>query len=108
MGKGNPKPANGFDKRPQDINRNGAPKKEWTWAGTIRRVVEQMEEVEGKKVKENVAKSLLNQCLQGNMQAIKEFGDRVDGKAPQSIGRFNDDGEFEEQSLQVVIVDGKD
>lgn len=80
----NPNPPNQF-KKGQSGNPKGRPKKEWTWVGTIKRVVEEMEEVDGKKVKENVAKSLLNQCLQGNMQAIKEFGDRIDGKPQQFL-----------------------
>lgn len=63
-------------------NTDGAPKKEWTWAGVIKRIAEE-EQAGGTELKELVGKSLIKECLKGNVVAIKEFGDRIDGKPMQ-------------------------
>ena len=67
----------------QSGNLNGRPKKEWTWRGLI---VEAMEEIEaeGKPIKKHVAKALASKALQGDVQAIKEIGNRIDGMPKQS------------------------
>ena len=75
---------NGFDKRKEDINRNGAPKKEWTWAGVLKRLAEE-EQASGTHLKDLMGKALIKEALKGNVAAIKEFGDRIDGKPKQTI-----------------------
>lgn len=40
---------------------------------------------EGKTVKEIVAEALLAKAVTGDVAAIKEFGDRIDGKPSQGI-----------------------
>ena len=76
-------PANGFDKRPQDINRNGRPPKAWTMATLIEEALE--EEIEnGTPMKKQIARKLAHMALQGDIQAIKEVNDRIDGKARQT------------------------
>ena len=94
-GKGKP-----FKKGDKRINTNGAPKKEWTWSGTLRRLAEE-EQASGHDLKELMGKSLIKEGLKGNVPAIKEFGDRIDGKAPQSIGHIDSEGNVKEQNLTV-------
>ena len=48
-------------------------------------------------------KSLGKEALKGNVPAIKEFGDRLDGKAPQAIGNMGADGEFKPQKNLVIL-----
>lgn len=86
-------PTNGFDKRPQDINLEGAPEKPWTWGGLIKikgdEVVEiknKLGQIVGKKaLKKVVVEVLWKLGAQGDMQAIKELGNRIDGIPPQSV-----------------------
>lgn len=75
----NPKPTNSF-KKGKDPRRNlkGAPKKEWTWSGLLKKCAD--EAIKGKTKKEWIAESLFKEAMKGNIQAIKEFGDRVEGK----------------------------
>jgi len=40
-----------------------------------------------------VAVALLGKAMMGDVQAIKELADRLDGKVPQGIGTEGDDGE---------------
>lgn len=95
----NPNPQHGFKKNPQNINRNGAPKKEWTWAGVLKRIAEE-EQANGNELKELMGKALIKECLKGNVQAIKEFGDRIDGKAKQNFGI---QGQGENGELEIII-----
>ena len=90
---------NGFDKRPQDINKKGAPPRDWTWASILEQAAEQ--ELKGKTKKEWIADSLVNQAIKGNVAAIKEFGDRRDGKAKQAVEHTGENGGPIEQSLTV-------
>ena len=71
-------PATQF-KKGQSGNPKGAPKKAWTWAGTLRRLAEE-EQASGTDLKDLMGKSLIKEGLKGNIPAIKEFGDRIDGK----------------------------
>lgn len=74
---GNPNPTNGF-KKGKSGNPKGRPKSEWTWSGILREFADQ--ELKGKTKKEWVAESLYNQAIKGNVVAIKEIGDRLEGK----------------------------
>lgn len=53
------------------------------WSDAVRKAL-----LSGKKL-DKLAEVLINKALEGDMQAIKEIGDRLDGKAVQAIG--NDD-----------------
>jgi hypothetical protein len=48
---------------------------------------------EDHKALRRVAAALLSKAMEGDMQAIKELGDRVDGKVPQGIEGPGDNGE---------------
>lgn len=77
---------NGFDKRPQDINREGAPKKVWTWTHIFKEEVEKLDEKEKKKIKRIMAEKMIKKVVQdGDVQAFKEIANRMDGLPKQTI-----------------------
>lgn len=88
----NSSPSVGFHTNPERINRNGAPRKEWTWRGILLQAAEIAAE-DGREVKEVVAEALMLKAMAGDVPAIKEFGDRIDGKAKQDIGLGGMNGE---------------
>lgn len=51
------------------------------WADTLRRVCVQ---ADGKKIRA-LAEALVAKALDGDVSAIKEIGDRIDGKVPQML-----------------------
>lgn len=61
-------------------NQNGL-KQNRLWGETIRRAVTQ---ADGKKLRQ-IADTLIELAAQGDIQAIKELGDRLDGKPAQAI-----------------------
>lgn len=79
-------------KKGQSGNPKGAPKKAWRWAEVIRTVAERMDK-NGKEYKVAIAEALLKEALKGNVAAIKEIGDRLDGKAKQAIEMTGEDKE---------------
>jgi len=74
-------------------NPNGRPPKEWTWAGLIKEAMEEMAD-DGEPIKKKVSKSLMIKALSGDVQAIKEIGDRIDGKPKQAVD-VNNSGSLE-------------
>jgi len=82
----NPHPVAGFDKRPHDINREGRPKKDWTWAGLIEEEVEKYDEADMTlpkakrlKIKAKVVKRIIEKALAGDIQAFQVMANRTDG-----------------------------
>ena len=63
----------------QSGNPGGRPKKEWTWAGLLEQVGEEIEPKSGKKLKDLVSKRLWVLAINGNIHAIKELFNRMDG-----------------------------
>lgn len=59
------------------------------WANTIRRAIIQGD---GEKLRK-IADKLIALAEDGDLQAIKELGDRLDGKAAQSVALSNDGDE---------------
>jgi hypothetical protein len=55
------------------------------WADAVRRaVMRRMDDVEGKPQKlERLADKIVEAGMEGDIQALKEIGDRLDGKATQ-------------------------
>lgn len=73
------------------INRNGAPKKEWTMTAMYKQAAEEASETGEPKYK-IVARKLLELAEKGDMVAIKELGNRIDGMPKQSTD-FTSGGE---------------
>ena len=76
--------AGGFDKHPENINREGAPKKEWTFAGVFREELEKCGD-DKVKLKRNLAKAMMKKAKEGDVQAFKEIANRVDGLPKQNL-----------------------
>jgi hypothetical protein len=64
-------------------NQNAA--KGRAWRDAINRALEKRSRVEAKEALDNLAEKFLSKCDEGEMQAFRELGDRLDGKAPQAI-----------------------
>lgn len=71
-------------KKGQSGNPNGAPKKAWRWSEVLRSVAEKIDR-SGKEFKELAAEALLKEAMKGNIAALRELGDRLEGKPRQSI-----------------------
>lgn len=55
-----------------------------------------------------IAEALLDKAADGDLAAIKEVADRLDGKTPQSLSIGNDDGQpFMLQRIERVIIDAR-
>ena len=67
-------------------NQNGA-KQNRMWADAIRKCI-----VQGKSL-DRLALKLVDMAIEGDMAAIKEIGDRLDGKAVQQVVGGGEDGE---------------
>lgn len=78
-------PANGFDKNPQNINRNGRPKKNEALTDLLKEYGDR--ELGGKKrtAKEKLVVKLWQLAITGDLTAIKYIFDRIDGKPPTTI-----------------------
>ncbi len=74
----------GFENNPQNINREGAPPKTHWWTTLLIAEAERdSEKMEKLKRKEVMARALVEKAEAGDIQALKEFGDRVQGKSIQ-------------------------
>ncbi|MCH9739496.1 MAG: hypothetical protein K0U38_01455 [Epsilonproteobacteria bacterium] len=95
------------DFKPGDprINRKGRPPVPWTWSGLLRDLgdKEEIDEKTGKKkpIKQLIAEALTKEAKKGNVPAIKEYGDRIDGKAKQN----HEVGGVDGNTIKVEIVD---
>ena len=64
-------------------NNNAGKAKLWTAA--ITRALEKRTRKEGVEALEVLAEKLLDACEEGELSALKEFGDRIEGKPHQSM-----------------------
>jgi hypothetical protein len=74
----------------QSGNPNGAPKRAKLWKDAIIRAIKRREEADPQAL-EKLADKLIAQVELGDVGAIKEFGDRVDGKVAQALIGGDDD-----------------
>lgn len=73
------------------INPVGA-KSDKLWRGAILRAVHrQMKDGKSKRL-EGLAERLISEALSGDMQALKEIGDRLDGRPHQAIEHAGEGG----------------
>ena len=75
------------------------------WADAIRRAIKRREESNPQAL-EFLADTLLNKCTEGDMAALKELGDRLDGKPTQRTELSGPDGEQIPVGMRVSFVDG--
>ncbi len=75
------KPANGFDKRPQDINRKGQPPKGYSITAWFQNMLNSRPEV-----KDAIGNSILKKALEGDTVAQKLVWNYLDGMPKQDLG----------------------
>ncbi len=68
----------------KSLNPNGRPRKNWTMAELTEQALEEADET-GIPFNKLIAIKLRTLALRGDMQAIKEIYDRMDGKAKESL-----------------------
>lgn len=76
------------------------------WQAAINRALEKRSRVAQMEALDELAESLLRKCDDGDIAALKELGDRLDGKPAQAIVN-GDDGAFQIETMRRVIVDPK-
>lgn len=74
-----------FIKNDPNINRSGRPLKGEAWTEVIREISNRVEENSGKHYKELVAQALVDRAISGDVSAIREFGDRLEGRSKQMV-----------------------
>lgn len=74
----------------QSGNPNGQPKRAKLWREAIDRAVKRREQADPQAL-EKLADKLLSAVEAGDIAAMREFGDRIDGKVPQAIAGIDDD-----------------
>lgn len=77
-------PVAGFNTNPQNINRNGPPKREWTIKGLLEEALEEEDET-GIPYKKIITHKLRALAKAGDMVAIKEINQRLDGMPQQDV-----------------------
>lgn len=73
-----------FSKGDPNINRNGRPPLGFSMRDEIAKALER-QSLDGTPMKQGVAESLVDKALEGDIFAIKEINNRMDGLPPQSI-----------------------
>lgn len=63
----------------------GRPKGEKSFAAMLRIAINEASAVEGKPKLRQIAEKLVDKAIEGDLQAIKEIADRLDGKPAQAI-----------------------
>ena len=69
----------------QSGNPNGRPPAGWTWAELLREAGEEIEPKTGKQFKQLVTKRIWLECMNGNVGAIKELFNRMEGLPKQNM-----------------------
>jgi hypothetical protein len=82
-------------------NQNAAQGKLWNAA--IRRALGKPSRVEGKVALDELAEKLVELAMAGEIAALKEVGDRVDGKPAQSVEVGGADGGPVQHSMRVLF-----
>ena len=70
-------------------NNNAAKAKVWTAA--IERALEARSKLEGKKLMDEAAQALVDKAIDGDVSALRELGDRLEGKPGQSMTLSGDE-----------------
>lgn len=76
------KPVAGFNTNPQNINKKGRPPRDWTVAGLIEEAMEESDET-GIPAKKLIYQKLVSLAKRGDIQAVKEINQRLDGMPQQ-------------------------
>lgn len=86
----------------------GGRRKEKVWRNAIERAIKRSSK-EGMQVVDELADALIQAALEKDVSALKEIGDRLDGKVPQAlIGGDEDDAPVSLQVIELRAVYPKD
>lgn len=99
------KPVAGFNANPQNINRGGRPPRDWTVSGLIEEAMEEADET-GVPAKKLIYQKLVALAKRGDIQAVKEINQRLDGM-PQQSNDITTNGK-DLQTLLVKFINDKD
>jgi hypothetical protein len=83
--KANRTPKTTFADRPQDINRNGRPKKEHCLTDLLKEALDQEHNETGKTKKQMIIDKMYELANEGDVAILKYMFDRIDGKPLQQI-----------------------
>lgn len=100
-GMSNPNPQNQFKPGDPKINKNGRPKREWTWSGLLEKYADELED--NQKVKDAVVKKVFQLAKRGDMVAVKEIFNRMDGTPINNVDVKSDGKALPTPLLQGVI-----
>lgn len=78
-----------FADRPQDINRNGRPKKEHCLTDLLKEALDQKHDESGKTNKQMIIDKMYELANDGDAIILKYLFDRIDGKPLQQIENTN-------------------
>lgn len=80
-------------------NPGGRPKLK-PWHDALRKAIKRAEDVGDKRKLDEIAWKVLGQAAEGDMQAVKEIADRLDGKVPQTIAG---DDELDPVTVRTIV-----
>lgn len=83
-------------------NRNGA--KEKPWLAALNRALERRSLESQKNALDDLANKLLDSCMDGNLSALQELANRLDGKPAQSLTVGGDPDQPLEIQRRVIFV----
>jgi len=102
-GPGNPTGKGGFQDHPELINKNGAPKREWSWAGILEEIANEQHPKTKQQFKYLAARRAFFDAANGKTQAWEVIMDRMEGKPKQSTDLTSAGEKLD--PLRVVIVE---
>jgi len=79
------KPANGFDKNPNNINTKGRPPRKYSMTNLLRDALEEPFNDDGRTNKRMVIDKMIELANDGDTNILKYLFDRIDGKPLQTI-----------------------
>lgn len=74
------------------------------WAAALNRALERRSLAEKKAGLDELADALIDSCLEGNLAALQELGNRLDGKPAQSLTVGGDPDQPLEIQRRVIFV----
>ena len=82
------------------------PKSDKTWSDALKRAMHRESQGKGSpKWLEVIANKCVEMAAGGDLQAMKEVGDRIDGKPKQAVDLSSRDGTMSPRAIERVVID---
>lgn len=81
--------------------------KDKPYRDALRRAIARAEQSESPHALDRIAEKHLAKCIEGDVGAMKELADRLDGKVPQGIGGDDELPAVRLEKIERIIVDPK-